>query len=115
MRSILARDPLMRRVRVVTFLLLGLWVAIATSLPVAAADVPEFARSATLERIKRTGTITFAYREGAPPFSFKSREGRVHGYSVELCDRISIAVQRELGLKTLKVDWVPVTADTRLS
>src|SRR5262249_53301752 len=70
--------------------------------------------SPVLDRIKEKGTITFAYRDGAAPFSFKDRGGRVRGYSVDLCLRVAIAVQRELSLRELKIDWVPVTAATRL-
>ena len=72
------------------------------------------AASPVLDRIKEKGAITFAYRDGAAPFSFKDRGGRVRGYSVDLCVRVAIAVQRDLALKELKVEWLPVTAATRL-
>ena len=71
---------------------------------------PAAAASPTLDRIKQKGSITFAYRDGAAPFSFKDRGGRVRGYSVELCVRAALAVQRELQLKELKIEWVPVDA-----
>jgi len=75
---------------------------------------PASAASATLDRIKESGAITFGYRDGAAPFSFKDRRGRVRGYSVELCTRIAVAIQKELALKELKVEWLPVDASTRL-
>jgi ABC-type amino acid transport substrate-binding protein len=75
---------------------------------------PASAASPTLDRIKEKGAITFAYRDGAAPFSFKDREGRMRGYSVELCTRVAMAVQRELALKELKIEWLPVDAATRL-
>jgi ABC-type amino acid transport substrate-binding protein len=68
----------------------------------------------TLDRIRDRATIVFAYRDGAAPFSYKDREGRVRGYSVELCARVATALQQRLGLAQLKVDWVPVNADQRL-
>ncbi len=74
---------------------------------------PAFAASPTLDRIKEKGAITFAYRDGAAPFSFKDRGGRVRGYSVEICVRAALAVQRELQLKELRIEWVPVDAATR--
>jgi ABC-type amino acid transport substrate-binding protein len=86
----------------------------AAALACAFAAAPGYAASPTLERIKEKGAITFAYREGAAPFSFKDREGRVSGYSVDLCARVAAAVQRELQLKALRVDWVPVDAAARL-
>jgi glutamate/aspartate transport system substrate-binding protein len=84
--------------------------AIATLLGPGAAT----AASAVLDRVRETGAITMAYREAAAPFSFKDREGRIRGYSVELCERVAVAVQRELGLRELKVDWLPVDADARI-
>jgi glutamate/aspartate transport system substrate-binding protein len=79
-----------------------------------AADVPPPPVSPTLDRIKHTGVITLAYREGAAPFSFKDRGGVVRGYSVELCTRVAAAIQKDLGLSTLKIDWLPVDAATRI-
>jgi ABC-type amino acid transport substrate-binding protein len=75
---------------------------------------PAQAASTTLDRIRQTGTITFGYREGAPPFSYRDREGRVRGYSVELCVRVATSVQKSLGLAELKIEWLPVDASTRL-
>ena len=75
---------------------------------------PVEAASPTLDRIRQTGAIALGYREGAPPFSFQDREGRVRGYSVELCVRVATAVQKALGLAELKIDWIPVDASTRL-
>jgi ABC-type amino acid transport substrate-binding protein len=76
--------------------------------PAAAADGP------TLERIRSTSAITLAYREGAAPFSFRDREGRVRGYSVELCMLVVASIQKSLGLPSLRIDWKPVDAATRL-
>jgi ABC-type amino acid transport substrate-binding protein len=73
-----------------------------------------FAAASTLERIQDRKTIVFAYRTGAPPFSFKDRDGRVRGYSVELCARVAAAIQRQLKLPDLRVEWVPVDADSRI-
>ena len=89
-----------------------LLAAVALSGPVFAPAAS--AASPVLDRIKEKGAITFAYREGAAPFSFKDRDGRVRGYSVDLCIRVAMAVQRELALKELKIEWVPVSAATRL-
>ena len=70
--------------------------------------------SPTLDRIKQTRAMAFGYRDGAAPFSFRDRDGRVLGYSVELCVRIAAAIQKSLGLPELKVEWLPVDASTRL-
>jgi len=78
------------------------------AVPAVAADGP------TLERIRSTATITLAYREGAAPFSFRDREGRVRGYSAELCMLVGASIQKSLGLPSLRIDWKPVDAATRL-
>jgi ABC-type amino acid transport substrate-binding protein len=83
--------------------------ALSWVFPAAAAGSP------ILERIKRTGTVTFAYREHAAPFSFAVRGGQVRGYSVELCNRVAALIQKELKLPALKVEWVPVNAANRLT
>ncbi len=68
----------------------------------------------TLERVRERGAILFAYRDGAAPFSFKDREGRVRGYSVDLCAHIAQAIARELHLATLDVRWMAVDAADRI-
>jgi ABC-type amino acid transport substrate-binding protein len=73
------------------------------------------AGSPTLERIKSTGSITFAFRDNAAPFSFRDREGKARGYSVELCSSIAASLQKELGLPSLDIKWRPVDAATRIT
>ena len=68
----------------------------------------------TLDRIRERHSIVFAYRDGASPFSFKDRSGVVRGYSIELCTRIAAALERQLGIASLPIEWIPVNADTRL-
>ena len=70
--------------------------------------------SGTLERIKAEGSIHLGFRNGAAPFSFKERNGMVRGYSVELCSRIAAAIQKQLGLTRLSVDWTALDAADRL-
>ena len=72
------------------------------------------APSRTLDRIKSEATIHLGFRSGAAPFSFKERNGIVRGYSVELCTRIVAAIQKQLGLPKLAVDWTPLDASDRL-
>ena len=70
--------------------------------------------SPTLDRIRDSGKITFAYRAQAAPFSFKDRDGHIRGYSVELCSRVAKSIQQALKLQDLKVDWIAVDAKNRL-
>jgi ABC-type amino acid transport substrate-binding protein len=73
------------------------------------------ADSVTLDRIKSRGSVTFAFRDNAAPFSFRDRAGTVRGYSVELCQRIAASLRNELKLSSLDVKWRAVDAATRLS
>lgn len=72
------------------------------------------ATASTLDRIRANGTITFAYRDQAAPFSYADRDGRVRGYSAEICNAIAASIQRKLKLTTLNVVWEPVDAAHRL-
>ena len=68
----------------------------------------------TLKRIKTSGTFTIGYRESAPPFSFMGPDKRPVGYSIDLCMHIASAIQQQLGMASLKLNWVPVTAENRI-
>jgi ABC-type amino acid transport substrate-binding protein len=69
----------------------------------------------TFERLKAGGLLRLAYRTAARPLSFKDEAGRAAGFAVMLCQAIVEAVRREPGLAGVRVDWVPVTAETRFT
>jgi glutamate/aspartate transport system substrate-binding protein len=68
----------------------------------------------TLKKIKTSGTFTIGYRESAPPFSFPGPDKRPVGYSIDLCMHVASAIQKQLGMDNLKLDWVAVTAENRI-
>src|SRR4249920_93318 len=68
----------------------------------------------TLKKIKSSGVFTLGYREAAPPFSFPGPDKRPVGYSIDLCMQVASAIQKQLGLADLKLNWVPVTAENRI-
>ncbi|MCM2471930.1 amino acid ABC transporter substrate-binding protein [Rhizobium sp. CG5] len=79
-------------------------------LPFAArAQSPE----STLAKIARTGTVTLGYREAEPPFSYKTPDGKIIGFSMDLCDRVVEGIKTHLKLDTLKTDYVAATSATR--
>ena len=94
--------------------LFGLAVA-AALVVLGAAPAGAAAPSPTLDRIKEARAITLGYRSDAAPFSFKDRDGRVLGYSVELCAGVATAVQKDLGLAEMKVLWQPLDAADRIA
>jgi len=69
----------------------------------------------TLDRVKASGTLKLGFRTDARPLSFQGQDGKAAGYSVDLCQNVVEAVKSELSLPALKLDWVPVTVDSRLS
>jgi ABC-type amino acid transport substrate-binding protein len=68
----------------------------------------------TLKTIKATSTLNLGYLESAPPFSFTDADKRPAGYSIDLCTRVAAAIQKQLEVN-LKLNWVPVTAENRMS
>jgi ABC-type amino acid transport substrate-binding protein len=83
--------------------LLVLWVAAGTCL----------AQSPTIDKIKKSGTITLGYVEGAIPFSF-IREAKPEGYSVELCERVVSDLRQQLKLPKLETRWVALSIQNRI-
>ena len=65
-----------------------------------------------LKNIHDTRSIAIAHRTDAAPFSFEENK-QVVGYSIDLCRRIVGALERQLGLTELKINWVPVTVQNR--
>ncbi|MBA2961006.1 MULTISPECIES: amino acid ABC transporter substrate-binding protein [Ramlibacter] len=80
-----------------------------------------FAQGATpplegrLKKVQSTRTIAVAYRPDAMPFSFEDAEKKPAGYTVDLCRAVVTAIEEQLGAGSLKVQWVPVTAQTRFT
>lgn len=68
----------------------------------------------TLKKIKSSGTFTIGYREAAPPFSFPGPDRRPVGYSIDICMHVAGTIQKQLGMENLKLNWVPVTAESRI-
>ena len=69
-----------------------------------------------LKKIAETKTISIAYRADAVPFSFTTEKStQPEGFSIDLCRRVINSIERQLKLPALKVNWVPVTVQTRFS
>lgn len=68
----------------------------------------------TLDKIKKSGTITLGYRESSRPFSFAGDDGKPAGYSVDLCTRVADAIGKQLGVPNIQVKWVKTAVDNRL-
>jgi polar amino acid transport system substrate-binding protein len=73
------------------------------------------AAAATLDRIRDSGSIKLGYLADARPFPSGTRQGRPMVYAVDLCQQVADQVKKGLALPNLRVEWVPVTTDDRLS
>jgi ABC-type amino acid transport substrate-binding protein len=67
----------------------------------------------TLDRIKQDKTIRIAYRDDAPPFSFKGKTAEPVGFIVDLCRAVAHNLAQQLNLPPLKIDYIKVTAADR--
>jgi ABC-type amino acid transport substrate-binding protein len=71
------------------------------------------ASAGVLDRISQDKTIRIAYREDAPPFSYKNKIGEPVGFMVDLCRDVAKRLAEQLNLASLNVTYVPVTAADR--
>ena len=71
------------------------------------------ASAGTLDRIAQEKSIRIAYREDAPPFSYKDKIGEPTGFMVDLCRAVAKKLAEQPNLSSLNVVYVPVTAQDR--
>lgn len=67
----------------------------------------------TLQKIAETGTITLGYRDAEPPFSYKTPDGKILGFSIDLCNRLADRIKQYLKLDKLNVEYVLAQPATR--
>ena len=78
--------------------------------------VPAMAQeSATLKKIKDSGSITLGHRESSIPFSYYDDKQQVIGYSHELMLKVVDAIKAELKLAKLDIKLMPVTSANRIT
>ena len=71
------------------------------------------ASAATLDQIAQNKSVRIAYRDDAPPFSYKGKGGQPAGYVIDLCGAVVKKLAEQLKLPTLDIVYVPVTAVDR--
>jgi len=77
--------------------------------------VAQAASAGTLDRVRSAGVFKIGYRTDAEPFAFVNSIGEPAGYAVDLCREVAAATKQQLGIDTLKVDYVKVTAEDRFN
>lgn len=68
-----------------------------------------------LKSISSTKVIKIAYRADARPFSFVNDKNEPVGFTIDICKFVVASIERQLGVGNLKIEWVPVTVQTRFS
>lgn len=68
----------------------------------------------TLKKIKDTGVIKIGHRDASIPFSYLDEKQQPVGYGVDICKHVVEDVKKTLKMPNLKVEFVPVTSQTRI-
>ena len=87
--------------RIIGLMLLGLGVA-----------VPVYAGA--LDTVRAEKVLRVAYRSDVPPFSSARAQEAPTGFSIDLCRLVAERLSKQLGLPSLAVDFVKVSASDRL-
>jgi glutamate/aspartate transport system substrate-binding protein len=86
----------------------------AVALACALAAAPALAQEGTIDKIKKTGTITIGHRDASIPFSYYDDKQQVVGYAMDICARVVEDVKKELKLPNLKTNYQLVTSANRI-
>ena len=71
-------------------------------------------RGGRLNSVAATKIVKIAHRTDATPFSFVTDDrNEPRGYTIDICKQVVASLGRQLGIQDLKVEWVPVTTQTR--
>ncbi len=68
-----------------------------------------------LKSIIAKKVIRIAYRADARPFAFVNDAKEPLGYTIDLCKQVTKSIAQQFGMPELKIEWVPVTVETRFS
>ena len=80
----------------------------------AAAALTGTAHAQTLDKIKKSGTVTLGHRDTSIPFSYYDNKQQVVGYAIDICMNIVDAIKANLKMAKIDVKYNPVTSATRI-
>ena len=92
----------------------ALAVAFTTAVLATSPDVASAQDGPVMKRIAETKTMTIGHRDASVPISYLGPDGKVQGYSIDICLKIADAAKEELKLDTLEVKFVPLNPQTRI-
>ena len=75
---------------------------------------PAIAQEGTLKKIKDTGVVKIGNRDASIPLSYLDDKQQPVGFGVDVCMKIVDAIKASLKMPNLKVEFVPVTSQTRI-
>src|SRR5579863_4983284 len=87
-------------------------ILVSASAASAQSQVPSDSR---LKSIIAKQVIRIAYRADARPFSFVNDAKEPLGYTIDLCKQVTGAIAQQFKVPELRIEWVPVTVETRFS
>jgi polar amino acid transport system substrate-binding protein/glutamate/aspartate transport system substrate-binding protein len=79
----------------------------------AATVLTRSASAGVLDRISQDKTMRVAFREDAPPFSYKDKIGEPAGFMIDLCREVAKKLAEQLNLTPFNVTYVAVSAADR--
>jgi len=79
------------------------------------AQPPAHPLTGTLKKLAETSTLALGVRENQVPFAYVDDSQNVIGFTVDICKALVESLKADAGIKTLKVELKPVTAQTRLA
>lgn len=68
----------------------------------------------TLKKMKETGSITMGVRESSGAMSYTLGAGKYTGFHYDVCQRVLVDIQKQLGLKELDIKYQSVTPQNRI-
>lgn len=81
----------------------------------AASAQTQIPSNSRLKAVASAKTIKIAYRTDAKPFSFVNDKKEPAGFTIDLCKLVVQSMQGQLGIPSIKIEWVPVTVQTRFT
>ena len=88
---------------------------LAYSIVTTASAQTRISSTSRLKVIADTKIVKIAYRTDARPFSFLNDKNEPVGFTISVCALVAKSIEGQLGLDNLKIEWVPVTLETRIS
>ena len=79
-----------------------------------AIGIASIAQAQTLEKIRSSGSVTLGVRDSSIPRSYYADGLQPVGLHIDICQRVVKAIQKQLGLSKLEVQYQLVTSQNRI-